>query len=102
MNHDEDTECGAEADQQQSLVIGRGMVGIREDDREIVQERRLRLLETDTALAHVGPSLRCVPLEVQVGHRLNVHTKYVRVHEHVRQYNADLSCGRSAQYARCS
>ena len=67
MDNDKHTQCDAEADQEKAL-LERGMLRIGDEDRIFVGEGSLGLLEADAMLGDVGPRLRRISRDVQIGH----------------------------------
>lgn len=69
MDDDEETALGAETEQNES-VLPIGVIGIGNEQSEVISEGGSRLLERDTVLGEVGGRLAQVPLEANPRHTI--------------------------------
>jgi hypothetical protein len=72
--YDEESQTGAETKQNET-VFAVGVVGVGQDQRLIIIEDRLGLLEGDPVLSHVPTILVLIPLDTQSGHDRTIPTK---------------------------
>ena len=91
MHDDEEPRGGAQAEEEEAVLLG-GVIRVVEQQRGVIAEDGLRLLERDAVLALVRRRLRRMPGEAE---RLHAE-RYIR-----RMYQAGRR-GRSGQARACA
>lgn len=69
--YDESAQLKADPQHQKTVLVNR-VVWVEEPDRVLVKKNGLRLLKGYAVLAFILPTLRFIPLKLDVGHVYNV------------------------------